>query len=212
MYRAIAQGRTVSDAALSDLDNTRLLNMTSSISIKQLRAARLALSEDRIADAIRILEELIRIGDTEAMYIRSQIGIEDEAEEVYWARSLALLREAASKQHAGAMYQLSVLLEVGENVAKDEKQAKELLAQAAQAGHPHALWRIGLIRLYGDENTVPDPVSGKRLIEEAAAKRSQGALRTLANFYEKGLFGYPQDLETAKKLYDDAEADDALPL
>lgn len=186
--------------------------MPNSDLIDRLREAQSALAEGRIADAIGILDELVRIGDSEAMFLRSQIGLGDETEEHFWARSLALLREASSKQHAGAAYQLSTLLEQGDSVAKDEKQARALLAQAAQAGHPHALWRVGLIRLYGDGDTAPDPEAGKRMIEEAAAKRSQGALRTLAKFHEDGSFGYRQDLEVAKKLRDAAESDDAVPI
>lgn len=177
----------------------------------QLQDARLALTEGRIADAIHILDELVHMGDTEAMFLRSAVGLGDEPAEHFEARSLALLREAASKQHADAAYQLSIRLEEGGGiVAKDEQQARALLVQAAKAGHPHALWRIGLIRLYGDGSAAPDPATGKKLIEEAAAKRSQGALRTLAKFYEDGSFGYPQDLGMAKKFHDAAESDDVL--
>ena len=200
-------------AAPSDGQCTQwLCDMPNSNLIDQLREAQSALAEDRIADAIGILDELVRIGDSEAMFLRSQIGLENETEENFWARSLALLREASSKQHGGAAYQLCTLLEQGDAVAKDEKQARALLDQAAQAGHPHALWRAGLIRLYGEGDTAPDPEEGKKMIEEAAAKRSQGALRTLAKFHEDGSFGYSQDLEVAKRLRDAAESDDAVPI
>ena len=178
----------------------------------QLSVARSALADGRIADAIDTLNELVRSGDAEAMFLRSQIGLGDESEEQFSTRSLFLLREASAKQHPGAAYQLSVLLEEGDAVEKDTNLAGALLNQAAVGGHPHALWRLELIRLYGGSNFAPDLVNGIRLIEEAAVKRSQGALRTLATFYEDGSFGYPQDPATAKKFRDAAEGDDVLPV
>lgn len=64
--------------------------------------------------------------------------------------------------------------------------------------------------LYGASEQPHDFVHGIALIEKAAALKSQGALRTLAEFYTEGLFGYSQDTSKARKLLEASEGDDVL--
>lgn len=51
---------------------------------------------------------------------------------------------------------------------------------------------------------------GLKIIEEAAALKSEGAIRTLASFYQNGEFGYPKDDHKASELMSIAESDGCL--
>ena len=51
---------------------------------------------------------------------------------------------------------------------------------------------------------------GFKIIEEAAALKSEGVIRTLASFYQNGEFGYPKDDHKASELMSIAESDGCL--
>ncbi|HEX9443596.1 MAG TPA: hypothetical protein VGA73_05725, partial [Candidatus Binatia bacterium] len=75
-----------------------------------------------------------------------------------------------------------------------------LFKRAADLKHAHSQWIHGIALLYGTENFEKDEREGLRYILESAEAKFQGALESLANFYEKGEFGFPVDLKKARSL------------
>jgi TPR repeat protein len=169
------------------------------------------LDQGNYTEAAAICDFLIEKNcNVEAMFIRSHFGLPDESEETFNARRISLLKKAADIGHVSAIYELSIHLEEGDIVAQDKAKALHLLQHAADLGHPHATWRAGLMLIYAQPGK--DVKKGLALVEKAAQLKSQGALRTLAEFYSKGQFGYPIDPDKANNLILSAEEGDAIPL
>lgn len=177
---------------------------------ERLLESQRAIDADQFKKASEILEELIKKNSPEAMYLRAQFGLLDEDVKWFETRHIALLSKAAALGHPAAMYQLSVYFEEGDFIAKDTVQALFFLQSAANSGYPNAIWRIGIMILYGTKGFAQDVQEGLSLIEKAAAAKSQGALRTLADFYANGKFGYPINQSEANRLIQAAEADDVI--
>jgi TPR repeat protein len=170
--------------------------------------AREAIDHGDFSKAVAILDALInKQHNPEAMFLRAQFGIANESEESFNKRRIQLLNEASVLGHVNAIYELSMHLEEGDLIPQDKIKATSLLWQAADAGHPHAMWRIGLMLVYGAQEQQQDINRGLALIERAAALKSQGALRSLAEFYAEGKFGYAQNAYEANRLLMVAEGD-----
>jgi len=85
-----------------------------------------------------------------------------------------------------------------------------LFKRAAELGHPHAQWIHGLDLLYGQNGISKDEKLGVWYIDKAATVKFEGAMETLARFYEKGLFGFERNLERASQLRKQIESNDAI--
>lgn len=177
---------------------------------KSVRDARIAIQNGDIDEAVSLLQVPVKEDHPEALFLISQISAPPESEAEFNRRSLKQLRRAADLLHPEALYQISSLLEDGQEVEQDSKAARRLLERAALLGHPHALWRLGLTYLFPRHGEEKDLAFGKALIERAASKRSQGALRTLASFYEQGSNGYPKDKGKSDELTVLSDAEDVL--
>lgn len=177
---------------------------------RQLNQAQAYLTKDNFEEAAKIYDSLIEKNqNAEAMYMRASFGLEGEGD---WLsnRRIPLLESSAALGHSGAMYQLSIHLEEGENIAQDVTRATKLLESAAELGHPNATWRVGIMLLYRESATPQEVTKGLLLIERAAHLKSQGALRTLAEFYTKGEFCYSIDIGRADELSRLADSDDVF--
>jgi TPR repeat protein len=179
---------------------------------ERLDKARAAIEKGDFVLAENLLDDLAHAGNADAMFLRAQFGTSQEPEHAFNERRIRLLTDAAKLGHAGAAYQLSIHLEGGDAVPEDKVTALELLRQAASLGHPNAVWRIGLMHIHGTGSESGDVKLGIQMIEQAAALKSQGALRTLADFYAEGKFGFRQDAKEAERLLKAAEEDDVCPL
>ena len=136
----------------------------------------------------------------------------DESQADFDARHVVQLERAAGLGNAEAQYALSMLLDAGELLPRDHKRAGMLLRAAAENRYPHAMWQLGLVLVYGTRGELVNASAGLSLIREAAALRSEGALRTLADFYRAGLFGLERNVDEAQRLIVIAESSEALPL
>ena len=172
----------------------------------RLLTAKEAIESEMFEEAINILDELIAENCSEAMVIRSGIGLADESAEDMNNREINLLTKAALLGNAEALYYMSIHYDTGDIVNVDKDLAIFYSELAAEKKHPHALWRRGMRMLYQKNNVE----QGLKIIEEAAALKSEGAIRTLASFYQNGEFGYPKDAHKARELMSMAESDDCL--
>jgi TPR repeat protein len=179
---------------------------------KQIKLAQSAIDAGDFHKAIAILDVLVEKRSSAAMLLRSQIGLADENEEAFNNRRFTLLKRAYRLKNPEAAYLLAMHYDVGDMVKKDPKKSLKLLEFSAAHNYPHALWQLGQIHLYGIKGYEKKIELGLSMIKLAAELKSQGALLSIADFYENGEFGYPVDKIKADKIRLLAESDRCLPI
>ncbi|XP_075984789.1 uncharacterized protein LOC142982254 [Anticarsia gemmatalis] len=92
---------------------------------------------------------------------------------------LSLLRSAASRNHAPAMYNLGLCYENGLGVTINEKMAMELYKSAAALKHPGALYNLGVFYGQGRGGLACDQETATRLLRLAAVQGQQDAIDAL---------------------------------
>ncbi|XP_063832321.1 uncharacterized protein LOC135081527 [Ostrinia nubilalis] len=92
---------------------------------------------------------------------------------------LNLLRSAANRNHAPALYNLGLCYEIGLGVNVDEKVAMEMYRSAAALEHPGALYNLGIYYGQGRGGLVRDTVTATRLLRLAAVQGQQDAIDAL---------------------------------
>lgn len=104
-------------------------------------------------------------------------------------RFVAILRKAVETGSIPAKFRLAC--ELDENGTREE--AGCLFAEAAEAGHAHAMWCHGLDLLLGGSGFDKDPVRGLALIQKSAELKFEGAIQFVSDAYATGTHGYPRD-------------------
>ncbi|CAH2054549.1 unnamed protein product, partial [Iphiclides podalirius] len=92
---------------------------------------------------------------------------------------LNLLRSAANRNHAPALFNLGLCYEIGLGVDIDEKMAMELYRLAAAQQHPGALYNLGIYYGQGRGGLIRDTATAKRLLRLAAVQGQQDAITAL---------------------------------
>ncbi|MFT3839876.1 MAG: tetratricopeptide repeat protein [Myxococcaceae bacterium] len=175
------------------------------------RAARLGLAahiyydhkKPELADEARVLLDALVADDADGQatlllgHFHSQgFGVPKDT-----AKSLGLHRESAARGNANAMFELSVLLSIGDGVAPDPKQAREWVRKAAEAGHARAMYNMGAFAATGN-GTPKDLAEAVRWYRGSSEAGNGRATFTLALMTMNG-----EGIEA-----DDAAAEDLLEL
>ncbi|RVE50431.1 hypothetical protein evm_004968 [Chilo suppressalis] len=92
---------------------------------------------------------------------------------------LKLLRSAASRSYAPALYNLGICYEMGLGVTTDEKMAMELYRSAAALEHPGALYNLGIYYGQGRGGVTRNTTTATRLLRLAAVQGQQEAIEAL---------------------------------
>ncbi|CAG9793432.1 unnamed protein product [Diatraea saccharalis] len=92
---------------------------------------------------------------------------------------LNLLRSAANRSYAPALYNLAICYEMGMGVIADEKMAMELYRSAAALEHPGALYNLGIYYGQGRGGLPRDTVTATRLLRLAAVQGQKEAIAAL---------------------------------
>ncbi|VVD03736.1 unnamed protein product [Leptidea sinapis] len=92
---------------------------------------------------------------------------------------LNLLRSAANRHHAPALYNLGLCYEQGLGVDIDEKAAMELYRSAAALQHPGALYNLGIYYGQGRGGLNRDSSTATRLLRLAAVQGQEDAIAAL---------------------------------
>jgi uncharacterized protein len=103
-----------------------------------------------------------------------------------------------------AMRNTAVMLRKGQGVPKNPKAAQDKMEQAADAGLVTAQADLGDMLLNGEVGP-PDPKAAAAWLALAAQAGHPVAAFQLGELYEQGT-GVKQDIETARKLYQQAAA------
>ncbi|XP_059051752.1 uncharacterized protein LOC131846457 [Achroia grisella] len=92
---------------------------------------------------------------------------------------LKLLRSAANRNYAPALYNLGLCYEKGIGVQVDEKMAMQLYQSAAVLEHPDALYNLGVYYGQGRGGLIKDTEMGTRLLRLAAVQGHETAVKAL---------------------------------
>ena len=166
----------------------------------EIEAAARLLDAGDFVRAAEILEPLCGADVAQALYLRSTFALPSEGTDSFDARRISMLERASLLGSADAQYALAVHHDTGDLVPRSAARHSELIAQAAASGQPHALWRYGLMQVYGTSLVPRHAEAGLRLVFDAARLGSEGALRTLSEWYAEGAHGLPVDLSEATRL------------
>lgn len=177
---------------------------------KLLDNARAHINADQFEEAHRVLEPLIRSGNPEALYLGANLSRHDETADEFDRRHLQWIMRSADQEYPPALFVLGVYYDVGDMVALDKTKAAQLFKRAAELKHAQSQCIHGTALLYGAGYFEKDERSGLEYIIESARAKFEGALEFLADFYEKGKFGFPIDLQKAASLRAQARGEDVI--
>ncbi|KAI8909457.1 HCP-like protein [Powellomyces hirtus] len=162
-----------------------------------------------IEEGFSLLKELGRAGSSEAMYTLGQAYLDDQQFSLAHSQLLA----AAKRSHPGAMYLLGIMSEKGAGTKKSTRVAMDFYTKSAQAGYKPALYRLGMIELFGQlSGGKKDVKKGIMWLKRGAAVADRDhpeCLHQLALVYEDGLPPHAQQDESYAKglLIEAAELD-----
>ncbi len=111
---------------------------------------------------------------------------------------VAGLLARASQGDVQAMTELGLALAEGRGVQADAAQAADWMRKAAEAGHPEAQYRLGLMYENGLGVAQGEPWEMLRWLNEAASKGHAGAQTALGRLYLSGGAVEPDDAEAAR--------------
>ncbi|WP_296000353.1 tetratricopeptide repeat protein [Rugamonas sp.] len=158
----------------------------------------------RRADALQLLEQAARAGDTEAAFELGELertavaGVTPDP-----AAAWPWYRMAAEKKHARAALMLALLARNGEGVARDDAVAAHWLTVAAELGEAHAMFLLS--NAYHDGQGVPrDAGQARQLLEAAAEHDYPPAIQELAMTVQTGDALSPKDELRASHLMKEA--------
>lgn len=117
-----------------------------------------------------------------------------------YARAFKEWKELAEKGDAVAQYNLALMYDDGEGVAKDAKEAVRWYRKAAEQGHPRAQNNLGASYETGVGVDRSDYAEALRWYRKAAAQDNATAWRNIGNLYHDGN-GVKRDFGEAANSY-----------
>ncbi|XP_049286176.1 uncharacterized protein LOC125765274 [Anopheles funestus] len=93
------------------------------------------------------------------------------------------LKLGTSHQHAGAAFNLGICYEQGHGMPKDMRMAFECYQQAAEQGHPQAMYNVGVFHARGYAGLRPSRSMAKKYFLAAAELGLEEAIATLGPKY-----------------------------
>ncbi|KAJ1342136.1 hypothetical protein BSLG_003315 [Batrachochytrium salamandrivorans] len=100
--------------------------------------------------------------------------------------------QASKQNHAAATYRVAVSFEVGAGACRNADRAVEYYRRAAKLGDTAAMFKLGMIQLYGTLGQQQNPREGVTLLKRAAEQADDttpNVLHELATLYEGNIPG-----------------------
>ncbi|QJP07786.1 tetratricopeptide repeat protein [Pseudomonas multiresinivorans] len=148
--------------------------------------------------ARELLNPLIIKKDAAAIFYAATFGVPGESLEHFEKRRIEQLQQSAKYGYAPAMHELAIHYDSGDLVPRNLEKAAQLFRQAAEKGHPHAQWIYGLDLIHGRNGIEKDEKLGIEYVKKSAESKFEGALESMAEFYKKGIHGFPLDADKAR--------------
>jgi uncharacterized protein len=157
------------------------------------------------AKARELLEPLVNSGVPSAIYYMASFSFPHESLKEFESRHLRQIKDSAELGFPPAIHKLGIYYDSGDFVKRDTKKAALLFKSAAENAHPHSEWIYGLDLLYGKNNIAKNEELGLTYIKRAFESKFEGALQTVAEFYQKGIFGFRRDSAKAELINEEIE-------
>ncbi len=149
----------------------------------------------RIEDHVwKLIDPLIKKKNPDALFLKCMMttypdGIEaEEMDRIH----RQYLRDAADAGSVEAKFRLACDLDED----RTREEASALFREAAEAGHPYAMWCHGL-NLYGGTGQKQNKELGMEYVKKAAENKFEGALWFMNQVYSTGTHGFPKDEQKA---------------
>lgn len=114
-------------------------------------------------------------------------------------KSIKVMTDLSQAKFPPAMYVHATLLEKGEGMARDSRQAEELIQKAASKNYGPALFAVGFARLK-NAGQPAEKDAALRLINDASILGAYNAQAFIGDASEKGTYG-PVDPERAVRAF-----------
>ncbi|KAF7730720.1 hypothetical protein EC973_001669 [Apophysomyces ossiformis] len=109
-----------------------------------------------------------------------------------WDRAFGLFVQASKHHHADAAYRAAICYEQALGTGRDYGKAVQFYRKAAALNQPGAMYRLGMITIYGKLGISKDIRNGVKWLKraaEAATKEYPHAVHELALLHERGTEG-----------------------
>jgi TPR repeat protein len=180
---------------------------------KILNSARACAKKNRFNQFHKILKPLIRQENPEALFLAATFSRRRESFEKHEQRCIEYIQRAAAKEYPPALYVLGFYYDMGDAtpvIPHDQIKAAQIFKRGAELKHAHCQHLHAEALLYGAHGIEIDISAGLAYLRESAEAKFEGSLKLLAEFYDKGEFGFPIDPQKAASLRAEAEGTDVI--
>jgi TPR repeat protein len=171
---------------------------------KIITEARKAYDEGDAERLRKLINPLVKRGNAEAIAMRGSYSDPYESTFKFERRYLRSLVIAANKGHPSSIYRLGACYDLGEQFDTfrfplDQGKAAKLFKKSANLDHAHSQWIHAIDLLYGTPYVEKNVDEGLRYLALSRNAKFVAAFETMAEFHEKGEFGFIKDENIANK-------------
>ncbi|KAG0268357.1 hypothetical protein DFQ27_006980 [Actinomortierella ambigua] len=142
-------------------------------------------------EAMKLLRKLATNGHAESQHYLAECYASGFAKgKPDFDKGFPLWVQASKHGHPDAAYRTGRCYDEGLGTRKDNARAVQFYRKAASANHPGAMWRLGVITLYGELGVQASPRDGVKWLKRAAQAATPEfpfALYELAQLHERGI-------------------------
>ncbi|KAF9935615.1 hypothetical protein BGZ75_007186 [Mortierella antarctica] len=142
-------------------------------------------------EAMKLLRKLATNGHAESQHYLAECFASGFAKgKPDFDKAFPLWVQASKHGHPDAAYRTGRCYDEGLGTRKDNARAVQFYRKAASANHPGAMWRLGVVTLYGELGVAASPRDGVKWLKrssQAATPEFPFALYELAQLHERGI-------------------------
>ncbi|KAF8978931.1 hypothetical protein BGZ46_006006 [Entomortierella lignicola] len=142
-------------------------------------------------EAMKLLRKLATNGHAESQHYLAECYASGFAKgKPDFDKAFPLWVQASKHGHPDAAYRTGRCYDEGLGTRKDNARAVQFYRKAASANHPGAMWRLGVVTLYGELGLTASPRDGVKWLKrssQAATPEFPFALYELAQLHERGI-------------------------
>ncbi|KAF9200329.1 hypothetical protein BGZ49_009458 [Haplosporangium sp. Z 27] len=142
-------------------------------------------------EALKLLRKLSTNGHAESQHYLAECFASGFAKgKPDFDKAFPLWVQASKHGHPDAAYRTGRCYDEGLGIRKDNARAVQFYRKAASANHPGAMWRLGVITLYGELGLTASARDGVKWLKrsvQAATPEFPFALYELAQLHERGI-------------------------